>query len=249
MRKRPLLLRLVLLLVFVSVTLIWNYWRTQELIGKWVYDLRYEEAYINSKAEIDQVLNKLQRVPYEKLPEAYKAQTASDKSPFKAMLSNKTYYVVNGDHVYKKLIGEHRIKDFLPKDSFYKRHIKNLDPLNEIYLLLDPELLYKFLELKHSLKNKGYDPEAYQLRSVYRHPLHNANVGGASRSRHILGEALDIGVRDINQDGRSNQQDKEIVLDLLDKEIIANQGGLGLYPNTMSVHFDVRGRRARWNTY
>ena len=249
MRNRLYLLQIVLLLVFVSLTLIWQYWRTQDLIGLWVYNLRYEEAYIDSKAEIDQVLQQFEKLSYDKLPDEYKVKTASNKDPYKGMLANKTYYVIRGDHIYKKLIGDHRIRDFLPKDSFYKRHVHNLDPLDELYLLLDPELLHKFLELKHSLKQKGYDPEAYKLRSVYRHPLHNVQVGGASQSRHILGEALDIGVRDINQDGRSNQEDKQIVLDLLDKKVIGNQGGLGLYPNTMSVHFDVRGRRARWNTY
>jgi len=36
---------------------------------------------------------------------------------------------------------------------------------------------------------------------------------------------------------------------LLDKKIIRNEGGVGLYPNSSSVHFDVRGRRARWKSY
>lgn len=47
----------------------------------------------------------------------------------------------------------------------------------------------------------------------------------------------------------STAEDKQIVLDFLDKEIIGNKGGIGLYPGTKAVHFDVRGHRARWNSY
>jgi uncharacterized protein YcbK (DUF882 family) len=38
-------------------------------------------------------------------------------------------------------------------------------------------------------------------------------------------------------------------LDLLENEIIKNDGGIGLYPGTDRVHYDIRGTRARWNSY
>jgi len=63
------------------------------------------------------------------------------------------------------------------------------------------------------------------------------------------GEAVDIKIGDINQDGFANQEDKTIVLDLLEKQIIKNTGGIGRYPGTLSVHYDVRGYRARWDSY
>lgn len=47
----------------------------------------------------------------------------------------------------------------------------------------------------------------------------------------------------------STAEDKQIVLDFLDKEIIGNKGGIGLSPGTKAVHFDVRGHRATWNSY
>jgi hypothetical protein len=39
------------------------------------------------------------------------------------------------------------------------------------------------------------------------------------------------------------------VLDLLEKEIIKSSGGIGRYPGTRAVHFDVRGYKARWDSY
>jgi len=35
----------------------------------------------------------------------------------------------------------------------------------------------------------------------------------------------------------------------LEKKVIKNEDGLGLYPGTQSVHYDVRGVRARWDSF
>lgn len=249
MRIRNIILLLFGLCVLFSALFVWNYWRTRDWLEIWMYDRLHPQEYIDTESGINEVLASLKTIPFSKLPEDYVAYTKSKEKPFDRMLRKKTYYLIEGKDIYRKLIGDHRIRDFLPKDRYYSQHIKNRDTAEGLYLLLDPNLLYKFLALKKELKAQGYNPEAYHLRSVYRHPHHNQQVGGASQSKHILGEALDIGVRDINKDGRVNQVDKEIVLEILDKKIIGNRGGLGLYPNTMSVHFDVRGKRARWNTY
>jgi uncharacterized protein YcbK (DUF882 family) len=117
------------------------------------------------------------------------------------------------------------------------------------YSCIDKRVLIKFLELMHTLNKEGYNSSAIKLRSGHRHPKRNYYIGGASQSRHIYGEAIDIRVGDINKDGSSNKKDKQIVLDILEKKIIGNSGGIGLYPGTKAVHFDVRGHRARWNTY
>lgn len=238
-----------LLLIGLSVFLFaWNYWWTRDWIEMYRYDLANKEADIHTKAEVDAVLKTFKRISFSQLPEIYKKQSHSDQAPFTKMLASKSYYRIRGKDIYRKIIGTHRIRDLLAKDHFYKEHVLTGDE-SVLYLLLDKRLLYRFLELKAELKKKGFDSEAYTLRSVHRHPLKNKEVGGASRSRHILGEALDISVGDINRDGRTNGDDKQIVLHILDKKVIGNKGGIGLYPNTQSVHFDVRGRRARWNTY
>lgn len=249
MRIRNIVFLLFCIFLFFSALFSWNYWRSRDWIEVFLYDISHPQEYINTQAGIEQTFNALEVVSYSDLPTEYLTYTQSNKKPFQAMLRHKTYYKVKGRDIYRKVIGDHRIRDFLPKDKYYRNHLKELGNESVLYLLLDKKLIYKFLELKKELRAQGYNPEGYHLRSVHRHPLHNKRVKGANQSKHILGEALDLGIRDVNKDGRSNQEDKQIVLEILDKKIIRNKGGIGLYPNTQSVHFDVRGSHARWNTY
>lgn len=74
--------------------------------------------------------------------------------------------------------------------------------------------------------------------SGYRSPAHNAKIGGAEGSKHMLGQAADIRV--------SGHPPKDVA-DTIERLIRAGrmlQGGLGRYPGF--THYDVRGNRARW---
>jgi len=103
------------------------------------------------------------------------------------------------------------------------------------------------LDLIQALDKKGYDKYGFQIRVSHRHPYWNKEVWhGARFSQHIYGRAVDIKIGDVNQNGTANQEDKKIVLQILEK-IVGNKGGLGMYPQTMCLHFDSRGHRARWN--
>ncbi len=72
-------------------------------------------------------------------------------------------------------------------------------------------------------------------------------------SKHKSGQAIDIIVLDINDDGKVNGKDVDIVYDILDQKIVKEEGGLGTYKNRkrfltrQMVHFDCRGEKARWN--
>lgn len=70
------------------------------------------------------------------------------------------------------------------------------------------------------------------INSGYRCPVHNANVGGAKASQHLLGTAADIVVKGVPS---------WRVYELLDAD---HPGGLGSYRTF--THIDVRGHRARW---
>jgi len=110
--------------------------------------------------------------------------------------------------------------------------------------------------LTKELKKKGYEPNFFVIsgRRWYLDNLLLNKFGGASsKSRHLKGEAIDIIVLDVNNDGQRNALDVSIVYNMLDKKIIKNHGGLGTYKNEQGffnqqmIHFDSRGKKARWN--
>lgn len=211
------------------------------------YDFFHKNQFVKGEEQIDKILSQFQSIPYSKLPDSYKKNTLSDQEPYHKMLRRSTYYLVPSADVYKKIVGPYRIKNFMPKDASYKSNQDRIE--GKIVWLVDKRVLKKLLQLQNTLNEQGFDGNAFYVVNGYRHPSYNKKVGGASQSRHIVGQAIDISIRDIDKDGQVTKKDKAIVLDLLDKKIIRSFGGLGLYPNSQSVHLDTRGYRARWNSY
>ena len=112
------------------------------------------------------------------------------------------------------------------------------------------------------------------LKSVsgYRSPAHNAAIGGASQSQHMLGKACDVTPADVNWAGlrahflhhpgyeeftASMEADQERIkqLDLLVEHCLGREleavGGVGLYLQSGWLHLDIRprgltGHVARW---
>lgn len=212
------------------------------------YDNQTGQTAVVTNDQIDSVLATLDQVPYKELSEAYKKETGIE-GKFRKMVRKGTFYKVGSDDIYKFVVGNIRIMDFIAHDDYYKKNISSADKSYEQIWLIDKKILYKVLELKKQLIHSGLDPNGFRVRCGHRHPVINEEVGGASRSQHIAGKAVDIVVEDINMDGKANQIDKELLLDILNDEVIGNQGGIGRYPGTMSVHFDVRGNKARWDSY
>ena len=121
---------------------------------------------------------------------------------------------------------------------------------------VDPQVKKYYSELKEELRKKNYKPKIFVI-SGKRWKLDNYLLsrfgGAASKSKHKLGQAIDIIVLDINNDGVSDSKDVDIVHHILDKKIIKDKGGLGTYKNEngfinkQMIHFDCRGYKARWN--
>lgn len=76
--------------------------------------------------------------------------------------------------------------------------------------------------------------------SWYRTKAHNKAVHGASRSRHVKGDATDHPREWVEHVGRSR------VLQAGDR--VFAHGGMGVYPGG-NVHFDSRGFKARWSDW
>tara|TARA_R110002096_G_scaffold402680_2_gene600041 strand:- start:1337 stop:1687 length:351 start_codon:yes stop_codon:yes gene_type:complete len=89
--------------------------------------------------------------------------------------------------------------------------------------------LLEVLELVRVTFNKSVN-----ITSACRCDAHNASVGGKSKSKHRLGIAADIVVRDVKPGE---------VYELLDS-LYPNMYGLGNYETF--THLDVRKDRARW---
>lgn len=80
------------------------------------------------------------------------------------------------------------------------------------------------------------------INSGYRCPTHNAKVGGAKSSRHLVGDAVDIRVKDVPT--------KEVYNYVITQ---FGQRNLGIAKKIIDdpfrgfVHIDTRGVRARWS--
>lgn len=121
---------------------------------------------------------------------------------------------------------------------------------------VDKSALDAYRSLQERVAAQGHYPRFFVI-SGRRYWLDNKLLqlfSGANRnSRHLQGDAIDIIVLDVNNDGAADSKDVDIVHGILDREIIGDQGGLGTYKgergllNRQMVHFDLRGHRARWN--
>lgn len=222
-------------------------WKVRDF---WV-ELKFKYLNTNTQVEeqgkIDSILAQFQTITYEQLDDEYLKSTKSNRPKYAKMLKTAIYYEVPRDAFNQFIVGRTRIKDYLCKDQYYKKAI--LGKQKSVYWLIDKKLLYKTLELQKTLKQEGYNPNGFKVISAHREPRYNEKIKGAGRSKHVLGQAVDARTRDVNNDGRTNRRDKEILLKILDKKIIKEKGGIGKYPGTLSIHYDVRGNKARWDNY
>jgi len=78
-----------------------------------------------------------------------------------------------------------------------------------------------------------------KITSGYRSPGHNASIPGSAKdSQHVKGTAADF-----SSPGYTPAQIGAVIEQLIAAGKIS-QGGLGIYPTW--VHYDIRGKKARW---
>jgi len=240
--KRKKFMSLMICLLLAIIFCIYLFKFSQENILQFLYDRSHNNLSLSKPSEISNFLKEFPILEYNNLDKDYLEETRSGEKKYKIILSSCNYRIIKRDDFFKKIVGNFRIKDFVCQDGAYRECLSKHN--KEFYWLIDEKLLQAVNNLQTSLKNKGYDHEAFYIKSGHRHPKRNVEVKGASSSRHIKGQAVDIYIKDINKDGKYTSEDKKIILQILEDEVIGNKGGIGRY-----VHMDVRGKRARWDSY
>lgn len=238
----------MLIPIYFIFSIVFNYlydWEIRDTIFQWKYDYFHSNPYITNLTELDKVYMSLEKIPYHKLDEDYLTKTKSSEKEYANLLKDLSYQKIYLSDLNKHIVHSYRIKDFLPREVYYRELLHG--KREYIYWNVNKNMLVKLFLLRQKLSFLGYNADGFQIISAYRYPLYNEDVGGARLSRHMRGEALDIRISDIDNNFISEQKDKEIVLEILENSIILNQGGIGKYPGTMTLHFDVRGYKARWD--
>ncbi len=197
---------------------------------------------------IDSVLDLCEHHTYENLNEAYISFLGYDTYKFSSKMKGRVFYKIYNADTSHILVGKYTIGNFLPKDDVFFEDMNPKDSSFFQYLCMDKEILYRFLDLILLLREKGYTDD-FRIKDGYRYPSFNKRTGGATYSQHVYGLAIDIYVDDVDRNGTIDKDvDKKIVLDLLDNTIIKDKGGIGRYPWSNVIHFDLRGVKARWDS-
>ena len=116
----------------------------------------------------------------------------------------------------------------------------SLSEFNKRNYNVPTDVLRNLIELAKNLQVlRDEVKKPIKITSGYRPAELNAKIGGATKSRHITGEAADFKI-----EGYTPKQVAAIIEKLI-AEGKMKQGGLGTYSTW--VHYDVRGTAARWN--
>lgn len=212
-----------------------------------LYDQETKQKAIYTHKGVDSALSLLEQVPFHKLPKAYRKKANFQAYPNKNY-PKRNFYIVPGNKVYAFIAGRTRLHHLLPKDETYQRVISNQTKEEQI-LCINPSVIHKLLDLYLEMERINLDPKAIKVISGFRHPHENNRVKGARGSRHLIGDALDIKVGDVDKNGKIEKEDKWKVYKILNEKVIGNTSGIGRYPKSQVLHFDVRGYGARWDSY
>ncbi len=197
-------------------------------------------------SQLDSVLAQLRIVPFADLDPQY-LQTAGIEGHWRKDLSKKTWYAVMGEQANLNVVGRFKLRDFMAHDAYVLDLDNQVQANDQAYFCIDRRVLHKLLDLLQWMQAHDYDTDQVMINYGFRHPSLNARAGGAPKSRHQWGEAIDLLIGDVNRDGKVDEVDKKPLLEILESKIIGRAGGVGRYPGSPVIHIDVRGFKARWD--
>ena len=199
LKKRSAKHLILFAIVFGMALLVWFQPRLRTHAEQMYFDLSHTNSSVHSKAQIDSVLNAFQVIEQHKLPKGYLTAAGFGQAKYRRMAKNMQYYTIHKKDCYRHIVGNIRIKDLISKDSLFYQTKYASDQL--LYWGIDKRILYKIQDLQASLIAKNFNPDAFTIVNGHRYPNYNARIGGASKSRHIVGEAVDMYIGDIDKSG------------------------------------------------
>ena len=212
------------------------------------YDKQTQQPPVTRHSQLDSVMDGLTKIAFKDLPQDY-LHAVGIEGTWATALRKKTWFRLERQDLFPFVVHQYRIGDFVPHDSIFKAQIEHPQPDDVQYWCMDRRVLHKLLDLLTAMPGMGLDPSQITINHGFRHPKLNVQVKGAKKSRHQWGEAIDLKIGDVNHDGVRDSADKGPLIRILDQKIIASGGGVGRYPGTDVIHLDVRGFRARWDSY
>jgi hypothetical protein len=108
--------------------------------------------------------------------------------------------------------------------------------------------------IEQSLTDSGYRVRWIIISERRSKFINSLLPNSVKNSQHLIGNAIDVHVFDINGDGTFNKKDVDIVKKhnrLVEKAHPELKGAFGTYLNTLTsyhtIHFDTRGRSVEYN--
>jgi len=118
----------------------------------------------------------------------------------------------------------------------------------------NPKIKKKVSLIKQSLVESGYNPKWIIISEKRSKLLNSILPNSAKKSHHLHGNAIDVYVIDINDDGKFTQEDLDIVKIHTKKVERKNpklKGAFGTYTTKKfakrMIHFDTRGYSTSYN--
>lgn len=196
-----------------------------------------------SHDELDSVFASIEVVDFSELPSNFVNYCELNGQFYEQYTGTKWLRIGRLD-LKKNFAGNFQLWELIPKDSCYQNCCFRG---GDTYFLFDTRIAHKLLYLLLIMEERGLNTRELSIYHGFRHPAYNEEVGGASRSQHLFGRAIDIRPGDVDGDGDIDREDKKAIVDILDKEVIGDEGGIGDYHHSMGIHMDVRGYKARWD--
>src|SRR5687768_9980139 len=109
------------------------------------YDRETGQQPVLSREKIDEIIDSYETISYEELDDYYK-NYSDPEVKFRQKLEDTEYRIIQGNEMYRYVVGKTRIKSFLCTDEYYIANEENPEANKVQYWLVDKELLYMILD-------------------------------------------------------------------------------------------------------